>query len=105
VNRSPRPRFRWFLPTGGDDSRIDESTHGVGIRDQRSDAVRAAARQQGRSVRFGIRLHVTGLDDATVAARISEYHDLGIDEFIFSGYPHLEEAYRFGEGVLSRFHS
>ncbi len=25
---------------------------------------------------------------------------LGIDEFILSGYPHLEEAYRFGEGVL-----
>jgi alkanesulfonate monooxygenase SsuD/methylene tetrahydromethanopterin reductase-like flavin-dependent oxidoreductase (luciferase family) len=24
----------------------------------------------------------------------------GIDEFIMSGYPHLEEAYWFGEGVL-----
>ena len=24
---------------------------------------------------------------------------LGIDEFILSGYPHLEEAYWFGEGV------
>jgi alkanesulfonate monooxygenase len=35
-----------------------------------------------------------------VADRIAEYHDLGIDEFIFSGYPHLEEAYRVGEGVL-----
>lgn len=35
-----------------------------------------------------------------VADRIAEYHDLGIDEFIFSGYPHLEEAYAFGEGVL-----
>jgi alkanesulfonate monooxygenase len=35
-----------------------------------------------------------------VADRISEYHDLGIDEFIFSGYPHLEEAYRVGEGVM-----
>jgi alkanesulfonate monooxygenase len=34
-----------------------------------------------------------------VAERIAEYHDLGITEFIFSGYPHLEEAYRFGEGV------
>jgi alkanesulfonate monooxygenase len=34
-----------------------------------------------------------------VADRIAEYHDLGISEFIFSGYPHLEEAYRFGEGV------
>jgi alkanesulfonate monooxygenase len=35
-----------------------------------------------------------------VAERISEYHDLGIDEFILSGYPHLEEAYRVGEGVM-----
>jgi alkanesulfonate monooxygenase len=35
-----------------------------------------------------------------VADRIGEYHDLGIDEFILSGYPHLEEAYRVGEGVL-----
>ena len=26
--------------------------------------------------------------------------DLGIDEFVLSGYPHLEEAYWFGEGVL-----
>lgn len=34
-----------------------------------------------------------------VADRIQEYHDLGIDEFIVSGYPHLEEAYAFGEGV------
>jgi alkanesulfonate monooxygenase len=35
-----------------------------------------------------------------VADRIAEYHDLGIEEFIFSGYPHLEEVYRVGEGVL-----
>jgi alkanesulfonate monooxygenase len=26
-----------------------------------------------------------------------EYADLGIDTFIFSGYPHLEESYRVGE--------
>lgn len=35
-----------------------------------------------------------------VADRIVEYHQLGIEEFIFSGYPHLEEVYWFGEGVL-----
>jgi len=35
-----------------------------------------------------------------VADRIAEYHALGIDEFILSGYPHLEEAWWFGEGVL-----
>ncbi|MEU9369150.1 LLM class flavin-dependent oxidoreductase [Streptomyces avermitilis] len=37
-----------------------------------------------------------------VAERIAEYHRLGIDEFVLSGYPHLEEAYWFGEGVLPR---
>lgn len=35
-----------------------------------------------------------------VADRIQEYAALGIDEFILSGYPHLEEAYWFAEGVL-----
>ncbi|PTA44030.1 LLM class flavin-dependent oxidoreductase [Micromonospora sp. RP3T] len=35
-----------------------------------------------------------------VADRIADYHALGIDEFILSGHPHLEEAYWFGEGVL-----
>ncbi len=37
---------------------------------------------------------------AEVAARIAEYGRLGIEEFILSGHPHLEEAYWFGEGVL-----
>jgi alkanesulfonate monooxygenase len=35
-----------------------------------------------------------------VADRIAEYHELGIEEFILSGYPHLEEAYRVGEGLM-----
>ncbi|MFE7776415.1 LLM class flavin-dependent oxidoreductase [Streptomyces sp. NPDC057445] len=37
-----------------------------------------------------------------VAERIAAYHRLGIDEFVLSGYPHLEEAYWFGENVLPR---
>ena len=37
---------------------------------------------------------------AEVADRVAEYHDLGIDEFVLSGYPHLEEAYRVGEGLV-----
>mgnify|MGYP001043108579 CR=1 FL=1 len=37
---------------------------------------------------------------AEIADRIAEYHALGIDEFILSGYPHLEEAYWVGEGVI-----
>ena len=35
-----------------------------------------------------------------VAERIEEYRALGIEHFIFSGQPHLEEAYRFAECVL-----
>lgn len=35
-----------------------------------------------------------------VAARIKEYAEAGISEFILSGVPHLEEAYWFAEGVL-----
>jgi len=39
-------------------------------------------------------------DPPTVAARIQEYREVGIDTFILSGYPHLEEAYRFAELVF-----
>jgi alkanesulfonate monooxygenase len=35
-----------------------------------------------------------------VADRIAEYAAIGVDEFILSGWPHLEEAYRVGERVL-----
>ena len=37
---------------------------------------------------------------AQVAERIFEYRELGLDEFILSGHPHLEEAYSVGENVL-----
>ncbi len=39
-------------------------------------------------------------DPAAVAARLREYQALGIDTFICSGYPHLEEAYRVAELVF-----
>jgi alkanesulfonate monooxygenase len=39
-------------------------------------------------------------DPQTVATRIEEYAALGLDTFVFSGYPHLEEAYRFAELVF-----
>jgi alkanesulfonate monooxygenase len=35
-----------------------------------------------------------------VADRIREYADLGLEYFVLSGYPHLEEAYRFAELVF-----
>ncbi|MGC0794359.1 FMNH2-dependent alkanesulfonate monooxygenase [Pantoea agglomerans] len=47
-------------------------------------------------VRSGAGTALVG-DSPTVAARIKEYEALGIETFILSGYPHLEEAYRVGE--------
>jgi alkanesulfonate monooxygenase len=41
-------------------------------------------------------------DPDTVAARMQEYADLGIETFILSGYPHLEEAYRVAELLFPR---
>ncbi|MEU2061115.1 LLM class flavin-dependent oxidoreductase [Streptomyces sp. NPDC013455] len=52
-------------------------------------------------VRGGAGTALVGSHDE-VAERIEEYHALGIDEFVLSGYPHLEEAYWFGENVLPR---
>jgi alkanesulfonate monooxygenase len=39
-------------------------------------------------------------DPHTVAERMQEYAAAGIDTFVLSGYPHLEEAYRFAELVF-----
>ena len=39
-------------------------------------------------------------DPKIVVERIKEYADMGVDTFVFSGYPHLEEAYRFAELVF-----
>ncbi len=41
-------------------------------------------------------------DPDTVVQRMLEYHELGIETFIFSGYPHLEEAYRVAELLFPR---
>ena len=65
-------RFHWFLPTNGDGRDIVGGGHGV----------------------------ATGAAGAIRPDRIEEHAKLGISEFILSGYPHLEEAYWFGEGVL-----
>ena len=39
-------------------------------------------------------------DPQTVAARLKEYTELGVDTFVLSGYPHLEESIRFAELVF-----
>lgn len=50
-------------------------------------------------VREGAATALVGSHDQ-VAARIAEYAELGFEEFVLSGYPHLEEAWRVGEEVL-----
>jgi alkanesulfonate monooxygenase len=47
-------------------------------------------------VRCGAGTALVG-DPDTIIARMLEYQELGIETFIFSGYPHLEEAYRTAE--------
>ncbi len=52
-------------------------------------------------VRGGVGTALVGSADE-VAERLQEYADLGIDTFILSGYPHLEEAYRIAELLFPR---
>jgi alkanesulfonate monooxygenase len=52
--------------------------------------------------RLGVGLALVGSGES-VAARIREYVHEGIDTFIFSGYPHLEESQRFGKYVMPHF--
>lgn len=50
-------------------------------------------------VRGGVGCAVVGSPEQ-VAERLFEYQALGVDYFILSGLPHLEEAYRFAELVF-----
>ena len=52
-------------------------------------------------VRGGAGTALVGSHDE-VADRLEEYRALGIDEVILSGYPHVEEAWWFAEGVMPR---
>ncbi|MBX5436715.1 MAG: FMNH2-dependent alkanesulfonate monooxygenase [Alicyclobacillaceae bacterium] len=52
-------------------------------------------------VRGGAGTAIVG-DPQTVATRLLEYAEAGIETFILSGYPHLEEAYRVAELVFPR---
>jgi alkanesulfonate monooxygenase len=66
---------------GGDRSRLEISPNlwaGIGL------------------VRVGAGTALVG-DPEQVKARILEYRELGIETFILSGFPHLEEAYRVAE--------
>jgi len=52
--------------------------------------------------RLGVGTALVGSGES-VAARLREYVAEGIDTFILSGYPHLEEAQRFGRYVMPHF--
>jgi alkanesulfonate monooxygenase len=52
-------------------------------------------------VRGGAGTALVGNPDE-IAERMKEYMQLGIDRFILSGYPHLEECYRFAELVFPK---
>jgi len=52
--------------------------------------------------RLGVGTALVGSGE-NVAARLREYVDEGIDTFILSGYPHKEEAERFGRYVIPHF--
>ncbi len=47
-------------------------------------------------VRTGAGTALVG-DPDTIAQRLQEYADIGVDTIVASGYPHLEEAYRVAE--------
>ncbi len=52
--------------------------------------------------RLGVGTALVGSGES-IAHCLDEYVDLGIDTFILSGYPHLEEAQRFGRFVMPHF--
>ena len=52
--------------------------------------------------RVGVGTALVGSGE-NVARRLQEYADIGLDTFILSGYPHLEEAERFGKFVMPYF--
>jgi alkanesulfonate monooxygenase len=101
------------LLADADDAKIAEAqtkmTHASAVGQQRMQALHGGRRDQLEVypnlwagpglLRGGAGTALVGSHEQ-VADRIAEYHELGIDEFIFSGYPHVEEAYAFGEGVL-----
>jgi alkanesulfonate monooxygenase len=52
--------------------------------------------------RVGVGTALVGSGE-NVARRLQEYVDEGIDTFVLSGYPHLEEAQRFARYVMPHF--
>uniref|UniRef100_UPI003434873C LLM class flavin-dependent oxidoreductase n=1 Tax=Dactylosporangium sp. NPDC051485 TaxID=3154846 RepID=UPI003434873C len=101
-----------------DDARIEETQRtleaGESVGQQRMTALHGGDRRKLEVypniwagyglVRAGAGTAIVG-SHQEVADRIAEYHDLGIDHFILSGQPHLEEAYHFAEGAAAELRS
>jgi alkanesulfonate monooxygenase len=74
-----------------------------GMRQEKEDLVLGPNLWAGiGKARVGVGTALVGSGE-NVAARLQEYINEGIDTFILSGYPHLEEAQRFGKYVMPRF--
>ena len=84
---------------------LDAGSSGVA----RQGALRAGADDDGYAepflwtgigrARSGCGAAIVG-DPEQVAAKLQRYVDLGMDAFVLSGYPHLDECRRFGRSVL-----
>jgi alkanesulfonate monooxygenase len=90
------------LIADADDATIADAqnkmTHGTAVGQQRMQALHEGRRDRLEvypNLWAGVGLLRGGAGTALVGS-----HEQGIDEFILSGYPHVEEAYAFGEGVL-----
>jgi len=89
-----------FAKMDSEGQRRMASLHGGGSKRSRADLEISPNLWAGVGlVRSGAGTALVG-DPHTVAERIQEYAALGLDTFVLSGYPHLEEAYRFAELVF-----
>ena len=81
----PEPKFSWFIPIDGDGDHIGTlRPERLQTIDYLKDVVETAEKKRG-----------------VVVDELKAYWDLGIDEFILSGYPHVvEEARRVADQVL-----
>jgi alkanesulfonate monooxygenase len=88
---------------------LDSTSAGV----RRQAELRAAAHEDGfveQSLWTGIGKARSGCGAAIVGTpqqvieKIQRYQSMGIEAFIFSGYPHIDEAVRFAELVLPHLH-
>lgn len=94
---SAREKFARMESTG--QARMTELSHGEESELDRDSLIIAPNLWAGVGlVREGAGTAIVGSHEQ-VAERLLEYRDVGIDEFILSGYPHLEEALNFGENV------